>query len=294
MRPENPICCPRRSDHIVEVGVDDDLLLFHFEHNRAHCLNADAADLWRRCDGKTPLDEIIPAGDETGYDVLARLHAEGLITGMSPGVRPRSITRRDFVRAGTAAAAGAAVLPLIQSIAIPGVAAAASGLPYDRSAPTTANSNPAIGDGTYGSDTLPANGASVKSEGTNPGGHSNATGSGTQNQSTGGQTGHGNAGSGSGVQNATRTSSGSASGTTNPGGNHGVSNGAGTSNPSTSVSGVTGSGGKTPSGNVTGGSSSMQGSGGWSADAGLNVEGGESDSQSESAFQQIIYRLKPR
>jgi hypothetical protein len=116
-----------RTEGVVTERVDDEVVVYDQVRQTAHCLSADAASVWERCDG-----ELSPAAiaEELGLEptVVARaldeldgaglLDDEGLV---SPGVSRREAAVR-LARVGGAAFAA----PLIYSVAIGPAMAAAS------------------------------------------------------------------------------------------------------------------------------------------------------------------------
>ncbi|GAC1643100.1 MAG: hypothetical protein NVS4B2_32760 [Chloroflexota bacterium] len=122
---------PVRRTDVIEAVVDEDLLLYDPCDHHAYRLNQSAATLWRRCDGNTPVDDILQ-GEKGAWDLLTGLAADGLVADV-PDECPRpDVSRRSFVRAGTAAVAGVVMIPLMEKIIVPTPAAAASGMnpPY--------------------------------------------------------------------------------------------------------------------------------------------------------------------
>ena len=56
-----------RKEHLVIKDVDDEVLVYDLERDKAHCLNSLAADLWRLCDGKTTTEGLVASFEkETG------------------------------------------------------------------------------------------------------------------------------------------------------------------------------------------------------------------------------------
>jgi hypothetical protein len=125
----------RTQDLIVEE-LGDELLVYDEADHRGHCLTPSAARVWRRCDGRTPVEDM---SAELGLDphevdrALAELEACDLLEPTpqlsSNGDGVIGTTRRELsvklVRAGGAIAAA----PLIVSIAAPSPAAAATAGP---------------------------------------------------------------------------------------------------------------------------------------------------------------------
>ena len=117
-----------RRDGLVVKTVGDEVLVYDLERARAHSLDALAAAIWRRCDGRRPVAALAAAvRAETGVPVtaaaveygLAALGRARLLAGERPAPGP---TRRQVLaRIGTAAA-----IPLVLSITAPTAAQAQS------------------------------------------------------------------------------------------------------------------------------------------------------------------------
>ena len=117
-----------RRDGLVVKTVGDEVLVYDLERARAHSLNAQAAAIWRQCDGRRPVAALAAAvRAETGVPVtaaaveygLAALSRARLLAGERPVLGP---TRRQVLaKIGTAAA-----IPLVLSITAPTAAQAQS------------------------------------------------------------------------------------------------------------------------------------------------------------------------
>ena len=119
-----------RSDDLVVEEVEGELLVYDLASNRAHCLGATAARVWRACDGRTPVGALSATPDVDADSVdraLAELDACDLLDeGPTLGA---GTTRRELgIRVAKTSAAVAAV-PLIWSIAGPIPEAAATPTP---------------------------------------------------------------------------------------------------------------------------------------------------------------------
>lgn len=69
---ENPLA---RRNGLVIQEYDDELLVYDVDSNKANCLNRSAAIVWRSCDGKNSVDEIVRqfeshAGDKVTADFV--------------------------------------------------------------------------------------------------------------------------------------------------------------------------------------------------------------------------------
>ena len=74
MKREPPEFRPQaRREGMVIKKVDDEVLVYDLERDKAHCLNLSAAAIWRLCDGKTTTSGLARSlGDETGTKVDER------------------------------------------------------------------------------------------------------------------------------------------------------------------------------------------------------------------------------
>ena len=118
-----------RSEHLIVEELGDEILIYDSKTDKGHCLNPDAAHVWRRCDGKTPAaglaaqTGLTPESVETALDELERCEllqeAEVLEEGAGHTRREMSVK---VVKAGAAVAA----TPLIVSVLAPTPAMAAT------------------------------------------------------------------------------------------------------------------------------------------------------------------------
>lgn len=119
----------RRKGMVIKK-VDDEVLVYDLERDKAHCLNLSAAAIWRLCDGKTTTSGLARSlEDETGTRVderhiwlglqnLRRSHLlEDAVVWPEQMIATKGISRREAVRR---IGLGAAVaLPLVISITAP-------------------------------------------------------------------------------------------------------------------------------------------------------------------------------
>lgn len=47
-----------RTDDLVINELSDEVLVYDLQRDKAHCLNAAAASVWKQCDGRTTVAEI--------------------------------------------------------------------------------------------------------------------------------------------------------------------------------------------------------------------------------------------
>jgi hypothetical protein len=112
-----------RSDGLLVETLDAETLIYDTERNEAHCLDAEAAAVWRGCDGVCSLSEISArtgSSEEVAAATVRDLAARHL-------VEPLGVSRRDVLRTfGVGAASAAVAIPVIRSIAVPIAAQAVS------------------------------------------------------------------------------------------------------------------------------------------------------------------------
>ena len=110
------------------MDVDGETLVYDLARHRAHCLNAEAARVWRLCDGQTSVDQMAasvaeatgaPADEELVWYALRRLNGARLIDGLREVAPARAVTRRDLLQRLTAAGLGVLLLPTVASIVAP-------------------------------------------------------------------------------------------------------------------------------------------------------------------------------
>jgi hypothetical protein len=105
-----------RSRDLIIEEVDNELLLYDQSNDSAHCLSADAARVWRACDGHTTIEALTAELDldaETVTRALAELESHALLEAGHSGA---GLTRRDITTKAAKVGAAAAVVPLIVSI----------------------------------------------------------------------------------------------------------------------------------------------------------------------------------
>lgn len=127
MKQENEQVVPRaRKDGLVVKGLNDEVLVYDLERDKAHCLNQSAAFVWKKCNGRRTVAEVaqalgkefkVPADEQTVWLALEQLSKFYLLEEKvaRPAGMPR-ISRRDMMRIGAAAAFA---LPIIISIVAP-------------------------------------------------------------------------------------------------------------------------------------------------------------------------------
>ncbi len=141
-----------RREGMVVRELEDEVLVYDLERDRAHCLNRTAAAVWKQCDGAQTVREMTKGVEaELGAVVdervvwyaVAELSKDNLLQekisvpeAMFGGAAGIGMTRRQMMQALGVAAVVA--VPVVSSILAPTAQAQASCLPKD--APCTLNS----------------------------------------------------------------------------------------------------------------------------------------------------------
>jgi len=125
-----------RHKQLIVKHLQDEVLIYDFDRDKAHCLNQTAAQVWQACDGKRDVAELREfVGKETGQavpeeviwlalDQLKKFHLMESVP--DKPARFSGMTRRELVRRIGLVAIG---LPVVLSITAPTAQAQASGLP---------------------------------------------------------------------------------------------------------------------------------------------------------------------
>ena len=123
----------RRTEGPYLERVGDELLVYDDTTDTAHALNEAAAAVYEMCDGDTSVEAMVaglesrnlgPVDSDVVWIALIELADKGLVElDEQPANSP---SRRDLLKRLTAGAAVAAVIPVVESIAAPSVAAASS------------------------------------------------------------------------------------------------------------------------------------------------------------------------
>lgn len=125
-----------RKDLLIVQELDGETLVYDRRTDKAHCLNASAAFVWKNCNGRKSVRQIASAlGKEFGAPVsddvvnLALEHLDRsklLEERLTRAEGGKMISRRDVARRLGLAAGAALALPTVLSIVAPRVAEAAS------------------------------------------------------------------------------------------------------------------------------------------------------------------------
>lgn len=123
-----------RKDGLLIQEMPDELLVYDLVRHKAHCLNETAALVWKRCDGKTSVKQMVrllkterdAAADESmvwmAFDQLAKaklLQGEARKWSGASGISRREVIKRIGV-------AAAVSLPVVTSIVAPTAVQAAT------------------------------------------------------------------------------------------------------------------------------------------------------------------------
>jgi hypothetical protein len=127
----NPLA---RSEDLVVQEVEDEVLVYDELYARAHCLSADAARVWRACDGNSGADDLagrLTLSEETVVRALAELEDKELLDQgpVLPNGNGNGRTRREFGIRAAKVGALAASAPMIYSTVIAPPMAAATPTP---------------------------------------------------------------------------------------------------------------------------------------------------------------------
>ena len=117
---------PAREKGLVVKSLNDEVLVYDLERDKAHALNQSAAFVWKNCDGRRTVDDLAQAvskefgttaDEQTVWLALEQLSKFNLLQQKiaRPAGVPR-ISRRQMMRIGAAAAFA---LPVVISIVAP-------------------------------------------------------------------------------------------------------------------------------------------------------------------------------
>ena len=120
--PNNPMA---RQKGLVVQEMPDEVLVYDLDSNKAHCLNQSAALVWKSCDGKNTVSDIVRefetnTGGKVSEDLvwlaIDQLNEKGLLEGE---IQPRfqGQSRRQVIK--TIGMASMVALPVIASLVAP-------------------------------------------------------------------------------------------------------------------------------------------------------------------------------
>jgi hypothetical protein len=136
-----------RRDGLIFRELDNEILIYDTDKDKAHCLNETAALVWKQCDGRTtPLEISRALSHQLGVTIdervvwfaLKQLSRDRLLEEelTPPAVLTAGLNRREMVRVLGLAAVVA--VPLVTSIVAPTPAQAATCLPMGAGCTTSA------------------------------------------------------------------------------------------------------------------------------------------------------------
>lgn len=122
-----------RERGLIVRELEEETIVYDLETDRAHCLNPISAIIWKQCDGRTTVAEMVDIlretevcsiAEDTVWRALVQLAEYELLEERVSRPTHGSISRREWMkRTGLTAAVA---LPLITSLAVPSAAMAAS------------------------------------------------------------------------------------------------------------------------------------------------------------------------
>src|SRR3954452_18704202 len=119
-----------RAEELIVQEVEDEVLVYDQWNSVAHCLSADAARIWRACDGEKSESEIAAALNlDVDVVVLALEELDNqvlLVAGTGPARDEDGATRREFGIKAAKLGGAVAVAPVIYSIVAPTALASAT------------------------------------------------------------------------------------------------------------------------------------------------------------------------
>lgn len=124
-----------RSEGLIVESLEDELLVYDSERDRAHSLNAVAATVWELSDGRREAAVLAetaaaklgePVSEAAVWRALSQLDERGLLVGALPRRMsgPEYSRRQALRRMGMIGASAAFAAPLVKSIVVPTAAQA--------------------------------------------------------------------------------------------------------------------------------------------------------------------------
>jgi hypothetical protein len=128
-----------RTEALIIEALPDETLVYDERTDKAHCLNATAALVWRLADGKNTVEEIafrvsaqlgISDANELVWATLEQLDRAKLLIDAPVRSPQGRISRRELGRRMAYAGAAFVVIPAVLTVGAPSAASAASCLPF--------------------------------------------------------------------------------------------------------------------------------------------------------------------
>ena len=127
-----------RTKDLIVQSIDGEVCVYDLVNKKCHVLNKTSALVWKLCDGHSTLEEMaakleqfdLPADRDIVLLALDQLEKAGLLENAAPKLAlTPAASRRSLIGKLGAVAGAAALLPLIDSIAVPNAYAQASSGP---------------------------------------------------------------------------------------------------------------------------------------------------------------------
>lgn len=138
-RKSGPDCPKAKSNNLLTEEVAGELLVFDVNNNRAHCLNASAAAIWRHCDGTRSIESLaghlfpkLQAADSARLVAVGieRLRRRRLLEDSPSSQATVDLSKRQMLKkAAIIAAAAGVAAPLVSTVLAPTSAYAFSCIP---------------------------------------------------------------------------------------------------------------------------------------------------------------------
>lgn len=134
----------RRETGIVVREISDEVLVYDLGTHKAHCLNATATLVWKKCDGQTSIPQLAQlleqelkasVNDDVIWLAIDELEKRNLLEQSSSRMNRSGMTRRAMIR--RLGLATAVALPIVTSLVAPTPAQAATCLPSGQACTTS-------------------------------------------------------------------------------------------------------------------------------------------------------------
>ncbi len=137
-----------RSTELVLQNTGSEMLVYDLKTNKAHQLNETAAMIWKHCDGKTRIGDLVTDTNVTKelvYIALESLQRKSLLeSNVDVPIPKAGIARRKFL--AQAGAMSAIAMPIISSLVAPKAIAAQSCFASGNPAPPVTSTQPTLAD----------------------------------------------------------------------------------------------------------------------------------------------------
>ena len=116
------------NENMVVQHLNDEVLIYNLQTNKAVCLNSTSAIVFNNCDGKTTFDELkskYKFNDDLIYFTLDKLDENNLLDNYRTGEHFAGLSRREVIK--RVGMGSLIALPVISGLVAPSAAFAASG-----------------------------------------------------------------------------------------------------------------------------------------------------------------------